>query len=77
MDVVFMLHKYQEILMNSVWAINVLVKRLRNLKWKEVKKKRQILTVRPRMHGRKNVILTYIHVVCLQQKIKEFGLAIL
>ena len=67
----------EEILMNSVWAINVLVKRLRNLKWKEVKKKRQILTVRPRMHGRKNVILTHIHVVCLQQKIKQFGPAIL
>ena len=70
MDIVFMLHKYQEILMNSVWAINVLVKRLRNLKWKDVRKKCKILTKRARMHGRKKVILTHTHAVCLQQKNK-------
>ena len=73
----FVLQKHQEILMNSFWAINVLVKRLRNSKWNKVHKKWQILTICARMHSRKNIILTHIHVVCMQQKIKQFGLSIL
>ena len=53
MDVAFVLHKYQEILMNSVWAIMISENTQKFKIKKLVKKKWKILTVCARIHGRK------------------------
>lgn len=53
------------------------MKRLRIKKRNRVHKTQQILTVCARIHSINNIIVIHMHILCMQQKIKQIGLTVI